>query len=256
MERKKVNLLWTGGWDSSFRFLQLMQQDIDIQPVYIIDADRKSNAIEQKVIRQISGEASKRFKGNVLPVKCYEKNWILENCRKDKISADYKALKAEYHFGTQYEWIALLLDYLDEKMELCAVYRSDSRFLAAFEKEGNFGLIENDFLQGRRCLSAEGSSDRLMTVFGRIVFPLLDLSKKNMEMISRENGWIDLMEMSWFCHSPINGKPCGLCVPCNDAIHQGMEWRLPKEALCRNKFRKLWLLSKKIEMKLKMMLKK
>ena len=36
MENKEtVYIFWTGGWDSTFRFLQLAEKDIIIQPLYV-----------------------------------------------------------------------------------------------------------------------------------------------------------------------------------------------------------------------------
>jgi len=41
-----VNLLWTGGWDSTFRLLQLiLDTRATIQPVYVIDTARRSSLI-------------------------------------------------------------------------------------------------------------------------------------------------------------------------------------------------------------------
>ena len=41
--KKIVNLLWTGGWDSTFRLCQLiLVKRKNVQPYYIIDNKRKS----------------------------------------------------------------------------------------------------------------------------------------------------------------------------------------------------------------------
>jgi len=76
------------------------------------------------------------------------------------------------------------------------------------------------------------------------------LEKKDEEHIARENGWLDIMELSWFCHTPIDGKPCGLCGPCDDAMNTGMEWHLSEEAKKRYKHRTFHLLVRKIKRKL------
>lgn len=45
----KVTLLWSGGWDGTFRFLELMQhEDIEIQPIYVIDPGRESTPYDMK----------------------------------------------------------------------------------------------------------------------------------------------------------------------------------------------------------------
>jgi len=50
------------------------------------------------------------------------------------------------------------------------------------------------------------------------------MTKKDMLLKAKENGW---MEMISFCRRPKNGRPCGLCGPCSDAIEFGLGFRLP-----------------------------
>lgn len=40
MKPRIVNILWTGGLDSSFRVIELSQMEVIIQPYYIIDPVR------------------------------------------------------------------------------------------------------------------------------------------------------------------------------------------------------------------------
>ena len=48
-ESKPINLLWTSGWDSTFRLLQLVvEQKVSVQPIYIIDTGRASTLTEIK----------------------------------------------------------------------------------------------------------------------------------------------------------------------------------------------------------------
>ena len=52
------------------------------------------------------------------------------------------------------------------------------------------------------------------------------------------------MSHIWFCHTPINDKPCGLCNPCNTKFDSQMFFMLPPEAIKRckrmKKIRKLF----------------
>src|SRR5690606_2439399 len=66
-----------------------------------------------------------------------------------------------------------------------------------------------------------------LELFRRFRFPLLPMTKLDMERVARENDFLDLMEMTWFCHTPVNGKPCGGCLPCQFAIAEGMARRVP-----------------------------
>jgi len=54
-----------------------------------------------------------------------------------------------------------------------------------------------------------------------------------MKSIAEEKGYLYIMNKTWFCHSPIKNEPCGLCNPCRYTIEEGMEYRLPQNALRR-----------------------
>lgn len=225
---EKVTLLFTSGWDSTFRFLQLCQYEIEIQPIYIIDKGRKSNSVEQVQIDKIISEARKNFKATINDVIFYEWNWIVENCGNEAISEAFDVLREKYNIGTQYRIFALLTHYLgDVKMECAVVHQYHGKVEDAIEGEGKLTTVENDVLGQRYCVSSVGGDDFVFKVFGNLILPVIKLSKKEEEQIARENGWFDIMQLTWFCFSPINGKPCGLCGPCDDAMNTGMDWRMP-----------------------------
>jgi 7-cyano-7-deazaguanine synthase len=45
--------------------------------------------------------------------------------------------------------------------------------------------------------------------------------------LMREWGMNDVVMSTWFCHTPVFGKPCGCCNPCRDALNEGLAWRVP-----------------------------
>src|SRR5699024_9593065 len=48
------NVLWTGGWDSTFRILDLvLSKKESVQPFYILDSDRNSTPLELKIMDKI-----------------------------------------------------------------------------------------------------------------------------------------------------------------------------------------------------------
>jgi NAD(P)-dependent dehydrogenase (short-subunit alcohol dehydrogenase family) len=48
-------------------------------------------------------------------------------------------------------------------------------------------------------------------------------------LVDTDSGhWHRLMDMTWFCHRPVNGKPCGACAPCVYTIEEGLAWRVPR----------------------------
>lgn len=248
----KVMLLWSGGWDGTFRFLQLMQhEEIEIQPIYVIDPGRASTPYEQKAMKKIILEAQKRFPAKVREIQFYERDWILKNCKNEEISNAYQYLRKKYNIGTQYEWFALLCNKLGIKMESSVVHQYHGKVEDAINAEGKLSLVENDFLTERYCVTKNGEKDATFKVFGNLILPVIKLTKEDEERIAKENGWLDIMKLTWFCHTPINGEPCGLCSPCDDAMNTGMEWRMPKSARFRYKYRKIFRVLRRLKGKMR-----
>jgi 7-cyano-7-deazaguanine synthase in queuosine biosynthesis len=65
-------------------------------------------------------------------------------------------------------------------------------------------------------------------LFRSFRFPILDLTKLDMERIAAENGFLPLMNETVFCHTPLkDGTPCGQCNPCRYTIAEGLKRRVP-----------------------------
>src|SRR5699024_3397903 len=83
------------------------------------------------------------------------------------------------------------------------------------------------------------STKDLSLVYGRFHFPLLSTSKIDMKEWAEKNGLMDIMNKTWFCHHPINDKPCGICHPCIIAIEHVLEYRFDRTTLQRYRFNKI-----------------
>lgn len=247
----RVTILWTGGWDSTFRLIQLAQYNIEIQPVYVIDPDRKSLAHERRVMELISKEVSARFPAKLLDIRYYEKSWIFSECRNDEISAAFRRIREKYTIGIQYEWFALLCSKLNLQMESAIIDMDNSNILKALYTEGELVPEPHEVIPARRRIRSKGGNNAIDLVFGNLILPVINITKAEAGDIARQNGWIDILELSWFCHTPINNKPCGLCVPCCDAMESGMGWRLPKEAHRRYRHKEIYRFARKVCRKLK-----
>ncbi len=200
----------------------------------------------QKILKIVR----ERFPAKVANIEYYDVEWILENCKDDVISRDFSYLRKTYNIGTQYEWFALLAKYLGIKMESAVVHQYHGKVEDAIDAEGILGTVADDILLERYCVFSKGDIETAYNVFGNLIFPVIKLSKEDEERIARENGWLDIMKLSWFCHSPINGKPCGLCGPCDDAMNTGMDWRMPDDAKFRYKHKRIFNFFRRIKRKL------
>lgn len=242
---ERINILFTGGWDSTFRFLQLAQyNNIEIQPIYIADSKRKSMQYELDAMKQIMDEAKRRFPASILDIQKYDKDWILENCKNQEISEAFRDLRKKYKIGGQYEWFALLGNKLNLLMECGVIMQKGENIHKLIETDSEFLLMDNDVVSNRYFVKNNGSKAAM--VFGHLIFPIKNYQKNEEKEIATKNNWMDIMELTWFCHTPIDGKPCGLCVPCDDIVDEGMEWRLPEEAVQRHKYRRIYYIRRKL----------
>ena len=64
-------------------------------------------------------------------------------------------------------------------------------------------------------------------LFGRFSFPLFHIDKVGMDREAEAEGWSEIMDMTWFCHTPVRGRPCGFCAPCVYTIKEGLARRVP-----------------------------
>lgn len=238
----ELRLFWTGGWDSTFRLLQLSQDEgLTIRPMYIRDRVRKGMGSELAAMRDILPEVRAIARARVLDVDLYDRHTILRLFPDAEISAAYARLAREFRLGYQYELFALLCKGLDVRAE-CAVenaVRSKAKSVVDAQcrlvplEEGQRG----DAMRFRAV--AKGGNTDGELVLGRLDLGMLSVSKAEAQRVAQEMGWMPIMERTWFCHMPIKGEPCGLCNPCADAMNEGMAWRMPPAARLRYRTRGL-----------------
>jgi len=65
-------------------------------------------------------------------------------------------------------------------------------------------------------------------LFRYFSFPIIRITKMQILAMAKEQGWEEIMYMTWFCHRPTYSmKPCGKCEPCLQTIQEGLGWRIP-----------------------------
>lgn len=216
-----VKLFWTGGWDSTFRLLQaLIIEGKKVQPYYIIDPGRKSLEIEKRTMDRIKTALFLRFphlKEDLLPTMIFDLNCIKQNAM---ITGSYRRMSSVMTLGPQYDWLARFCEQMDlSSVELCiekgAGSQIDQILITHFKKD----IPELDeSIQG----------EDVYVVFQYFRFPIILKTKLKMKEFAKQNGFLDLMNLTWFCHFPAkNGKPCGECKPCISVIEDGLGYRIP-----------------------------
>ena len=224
-----THLFWTGGWDSTFRLLQLLLDEHKVvQTYYLMDSTRASAPKEIETIQKIRERLHRDYphiQQLLLPTQFHEIAAIQPN---PEITAAFREILKKKHLGTQYEFLA----------RFCAE-RGLMDVELSIVDDGAFHLFIPDLSATNGTTPAaenEPLSSDLQKIFRFFTFPLLHLSKTEMQRIAEQRGWMDLMRLTWFCHNPILGKfPCGQCIPCKIALEEGMGWRIPALIQAKNK---------------------
>jgi 7-cyano-7-deazaguanine synthase in queuosine biosynthesis len=224
-----ARLLWTGGWDSTFRLLHLLiVERRSVQPYYVIEGARRASA-EQTAMRNIREllrtshpEASARLQETVeVPL--------------DQVAADahmFSNYENALHFafiGGQYEWLA----------RMCAQRGVTDMELAIHRDDRARKLLAELIDASRRRLDSRFSGDARYELFQCFRFPLFDITKQQMRSAARRNGFEEFMALTWFCHRPRAGQPCGVCNPCIYTIEEGLADRVPLAGRIRYRLRVL-----------------
>ena len=220
-----TDLLWTGGWDSTFRLLQLLLVlGVKVQPYYIIDKARRSTDVEIRTIKVIKEQLFAKYPQTrelLLETKFTKVSDLRPN---PELTAVFERLLKHKYIGSQYEWLARFCSENEiEGMEL-SIHRDDK----AHELLEPFVQQVQTELGTCYKLNKELYGSEEYKLFRYFKFPLFDLSKRNMQNVAKNHGFEDLMNLTWFCHAPrANSQPCGVCNPCIYTIEEGLWNRVP-----------------------------
>ncbi len=223
-----VHLLWTGGWDSTYRLLHLLIVDRKpVQPYYLIDPNRRSTQKELDTRRQIRRAVLQRLPDAaslLLPSVIHDISELPPN---PATVALLEGLRRGGWLGAQYAWLADFAALRGlTRLELSINLEDRPRHRLAHDT----CPLETDPLIYRLVDQPE---DPNLELFRRFRFPIFTITKREMARRAADAGFGDLMEMTWFCHTPRRGRPCGTCAPCRDIVGEGLGRRLPRLARLR-----------------------
>ena len=220
-----VNLLWTGGWDSTFRLLQLLLlHRVHVIPHYLEDPTRASTPIERQTMARISEhlcEAYPHTRELLQPMRIVAVAGIEPDA---EIDAALREIRKRSFIGSQYAWLpAYCKHHAMTDMEL-GVHVDDKvqalvrPFALEFDHPAGFRSVRVD---PRHAGTVE------FKLFRYFSFPLFHIDKVGIDRQADAEGWSDIMDMTWFCHTPVRGRPCGICAPCVYTIEEGLARRIP-----------------------------
>jgi len=205
-----VKLLWTGGWDSTFRLLEVvLKEKKEVQPYYIIFKDRWSYKKEMETMDNIKSMIHKNYPQAtdlIHDTFFIEEDGIIEN---DHLVQTFQKIKAKINIGTQYKTIVSFANQFQlEDLELGLLkngktYNEIEPYI--FKKDANspYRVVK------------DRAPDEIYNFYKYFTFPLFEYSNKDMVEILSTNKWQSILDEIWICHKPIFGKyACGGCNPC------------------------------------------
>jgi len=227
--QKPLFILWTGGYDSTFRVCQaLIDEQKYVIPIYISDIiDNERDKKTRRHNTQFEYQAMQKIR-NVLNHKFpYTKKTFQPLIDIDHLQIDpiiqkhMKILKSQKRVRRsicQYGGIAQVSKNINKIL-------NQNIFLEiSVEKEPGsmmWKTIHNKVnCFNNKCYLKQNLSsyDQSLNIFKYLKFPTLHLSKKDMLNIATQNGYHDILELTWSCWYPKNGKPCNRCIMCRERI--------------------------------------
>ncbi len=220
---RQAEILWTGGFDSTFRVLQALIVDgLCVRPHYVIDPRRRTTEREQqacRLVRRTLASERPEVARRLLPTVVTHLDEIDVD---DTVERRFESLNRHLAIGAQSRWLAAYARHAGlDALELCWERTpSGESVLVPLLLENSVGTSGQRRLRER----IDHFELELMRPFR---FPLLELSKQDMHRTAAEHGFAGLLELTWFCHSPRKGRPCGLCIPCEYTYEGGLRRRIP-----------------------------
>jgi 7-cyano-7-deazaguanine synthase len=233
LKNPHVNILWTGGFDSSYRMLQLSKYDVTIQPYYLCD-NRRSEQLELNAISAITSDIQMHpeTKCTILPLISFKVKDIEPD---NEITEAFYRLQKLTGIGSQYDWLSRFAK-LCNGLEMCLERSESGRAYKCFREYGNMKKnTEGDITYCQ--VDIEKPDPDFLKVFGlfRFPLPLFELTKIEILEEYKKLGFAETINKTWFCHTPVKNKACGVCNPCKSVIKEGLAFRLSEKALARNK---------------------
>lgn len=227
MKQDKIYILWTGGWDSTFMLIQELRNGKVVQPVYIVDKDRRSLKYEKRAMQRIAEKLKKKnYGGILLPTEFIDRDVIPED---KEVTEAYRIVYEKTGLGEQHEWIARYAKW--KNVDLALGHEKGITASDRLTKTMKLYTKVEQLEDGTFIINSEGSTDEGRALLGRMIFPIMRYRETDMAKKVKEWEVEDVMKEIWFCHTPTrSGEACGFCHPCVVKMESGMEFLLSDKA--------------------------
>lgn len=217
-ETRIVHVLWTGGLASTARIVELSRMGVTVQPYYIVDFGWKPTLYEENAMQKIREHLVKGVHAlaRILPVK----EIFLDEVKPcPQITNAWKTLHDRYRVDRRYEFLARYAKQHGTVLELC-VGKGEESVQNSIHRESKMIPFTGPMGRSFR-ISETDSTEEVKTLYENFTFPLWEKDMRAEVQMMERCGCGDIAAMTWFCHTPLLGEPCGHCAPCRSARHYG-----------------------------------
>ncbi len=233
MSKSAAKILWTGGWDSTFRLaLLLLVEGRRVQPYYLIDRERKSLQLELQAMASIRAAIERDdpdAAGRLLPTISKDRAEIAPD---PELTEHYARCSRKFKIplGIQHDWLTRFAE--QEQLSDLELSITADEEIVVFLRDS---LVEISDGSSPNYVLTETLHDPNAKIFKRFRFPLAMLTKPDMERMAQAHGFAQLLDLTWSCLQPLShGIPCGTCNNCAFAIQHGLAGRYPLKSLARH----------------------
>lgn len=236
---RTINILWTGGLDSTFRVVELSRCQCTIQPYYVSFRNRKSFHHELKAIDKITQILRKdsRTHAKLLDLIIVNEKEIPRDVT--IFDSWFRVMRA---MSWQYYVLAKYANYRHLEMEMGIQFSPNGTVAKSIDE--SLLIPHTDKNYDVLVIDKTRADQDTINIFGSFCFPksLYHKEKREEVDILLRDGYEKVVRHVWFCFHPIWGYPCGHCAPCVSSEKEGVKVPLIGKVLYTIK---KWFIKKK-----------
>jgi 7-cyano-7-deazaguanine synthase len=219
-EERKINILWTGGLDSTFRVVELSRRQCTIQPYYVTIGKSKSFYHELKAIDKITRILRKdsRTRAKLLdPIIVSEQDIPRDGTLFDSWFRLMRAMSWQYYI------FAKLANQQHLEMEMGIQFSQNGTVAKSIDETLLIPHPDKDY--DVLVIDKTRADQDTINIFGSFCFPksLYHKDKREEVDVLHRDGYEKVVKHVWFCFHPIWGFPCGHCAPCISSEKEGVK---------------------------------
>jgi hypothetical protein len=211
-----VNLFWTGGFDSTFRLLQLVLIEKKcVAPIYLnfpeldgLNIRRQNAQFEIKTIQRIISELNRLGVGyRIMPLKVITKITLSPEV--------FESMQILYYDGFLKRAISQYAHMVQYSLDKNIIIEEG----AENSPHSTSNKMVKPYLNSDGLLDLEKIAGTPLMVIRNLKFPIIHLTKKEMLEIAKKHKFEYILQWTKSCWWPSStGKPCLKCIMCKDRI--------------------------------------